>query len=189
MNTLAERLKWLRKKCGFASKADAAKAIGLKYGTYQGWEYGLFPSRRNYKALADYYECSLSWLQTGEGDPYPKAGGPDLVEKNPFLVKEAAHIYNKDTDAPQIPPEIRISEAMTMMARVLESGTSYATALYLNIVHFDRALSATKELRVCQEDIADLKNEVAALRRQVEALTAPPASSAQPAASLEKEAM
>jgi hypothetical protein len=40
----------------------------------------------------------------------------------------------------------RITDAMTMCARVLESGTSYATALYLNIQHFDRAVSAEERL-------------------------------------------
>jgi phage repressor protein C with HTH and peptisase S24 domain len=74
---LAERLKWLRKKHGLASKKVAAAAMGIKYGTYQRYEYGATPSRKKFEEIAIYYKCSLSWLMTGEGDPYPNAGGPD----------------------------------------------------------------------------------------------------------------
>lgn len=76
---LAERLKWLRKKHGFASKAVAAAAIGIKYGTYQRYEYGATPSRKKFGEISTYYKCSLSWLMTDEGEPYPNS---DHTEKS-----------------------------------------------------------------------------------------------------------
>ncbi len=63
---------------------------------------------------------------------------------------------------------------MIMTARVLESGTSYATALYLNIVHFDRALAAEITNAKFQERIANLETQVSNLQRQVDRLPATP---------------
>lgn len=50
--------------------------------------------------------------------------------------------------SPEYSKDFRLSDALTMAARVLESGSSYATALYLNIQHFDRAIRA--ESRIAQ---------------------------------------
>jgi uncharacterized coiled-coil protein SlyX len=50
--------------------------------------------------------------------------------------------------------EFRISDALSMTARVLESGTSYATALYLNIQHFDRAVQSETVMKQCQDDLS-----------------------------------
>jgi hypothetical protein len=49
--------------------------------------------------------------------------------------------------------EFRISDALAMCARVLESGTSYATALYLNIQHFDRAVQAETVMQQYHNDL------------------------------------
>jgi septal ring factor EnvC (AmiA/AmiB activator) len=46
-----------------------------------------------------------------------------------------------------------------MCTQVLESGTSYATALYLNIQHFDRAVKAEIFGKKCQEDL-ELMNKI-----------------------------
>jgi len=85
--------------------------------------------------------------------------------------------------------KINIDDAMGKTYIILNSGTPYAVALYLNIQQFSGTLDATKELKVCQDSIADLQSQVDALRRQVESLTAPPASSDQQADSLGKVAM
>jgi hypothetical protein len=87
------------------------------------------------------------------------------------------------------PQEINIDEAWGKTYKILKSGTPYAVALYLNIQQFSGALDATKELKVCQDKIADLQTQMDALRLQVDGLTSPPASSDQQAGSLEKEAM
>jgi transcriptional regulator with XRE-family HTH domain len=206
MKTLAERLKFLRQKKGFKSKSVAAQAMNMSYGTYQGYEYGLFPGRDNYKKIAVFYGCSLLWLRDGEGDPYPgvqpTGPGDSGQEKLPpasLYVKEGTAAFAPNAPGTrQAPagPEIRISEALTMTAHVLESGTSYATALYLNIVQFNRAVSAEATISKCQDNIANLQaqvdalhTQVADLQAQVAGLTAPPASSDQQADSLEKEAM
>ena len=191
MKTLAERLKFLRLKRGFKSKSVAAQAIEISYGTYQGYEYGLLPGRNNYKKIADFYGCSLLWLRDGEGDPFPSAGGPDpardhlagvgKVIDTPPPRQDTPPTYSKDASAssprraqpePQAHTgvEIRISEALRMTASVLESGTSYATALYLNIVHFDRAVCAETTISKCQEDLRTQGDLIAKMQARLDEL-------------------
>jgi len=80
---LSSRLKYLRKHKEL-TKAEAASAIGIKYGTYQRYEYGGNPSKRNIDKIVNYFGCSKAWLLTGEGEPfpgarakYPEACGPE----------------------------------------------------------------------------------------------------------------
>jgi chromosome segregation ATPase len=53
--------------------------------------------------------------------------------------------------------KFRVSDALTMCARVLESGTSYATALYLNIQHFDRAITAEERIGQVEQNQAEME--------------------------------
>ncbi len=69
-SSLGNRLKELRKGRGL-TKAEAATKIGIKYGTFQRYEYGGRPSSRNIDKIVSYYGCSKAWLLTGEGEPFP----------------------------------------------------------------------------------------------------------------------
>lgn len=51
-----------------------------------------------------------------------------------------------------------------MAARVLESGTTYAIALYLNIEHFDRAIQAEARVTALETRVAVLENEILNLK-------------------------
>lgn len=68
---LSKRLKALRTWYGFSNKKDAASAIGIKFGTYQRYEYGGYPSRKNIDKIVSFYGCSKTWLLTGEGSVSP----------------------------------------------------------------------------------------------------------------------
>lgn len=79
----------------------------------------------------------------------------------------------KQGDSSVIAAGWKVSEALVMAARVFESKTSYADALYLNVVHFDRAVQA--EVRIGQmvmqqqaqaDDLADIKKRVAVLEHE-----------------------
>jgi|GEM_PF-3555670 transcriptional regulator with XRE-family HTH domain len=67
---LGKRIAWLRKNRGLEQK-EAAEQIGILYGTYQLYEYGNHPSRKNIELILAFYKCSRAWLLTGEGVPYP----------------------------------------------------------------------------------------------------------------------
>jgi len=67
---LGKRIAWLRTNRGLEQTQIAAE-MGFVYGTYQKYEYGYAPSRRNIDTILRYYKCSRAWLLTGEGVPYP----------------------------------------------------------------------------------------------------------------------
>jgi chromosome segregation ATPase len=57
-----------------------------------------------------------------------------------------------------------------MTARVLESGTSYATALYLNIKHFDRAIAAEARIAQIEQNQADLQAKNMSFEQQMQSI-------------------
>lgn len=140
--------------------------------------------------LVLHYHFNPLWLFKGEGEPfpgarakYPEVCGPEPAD-GPVYIKEGHAAWTADG-----PQKINIDEAWGKTYKVLKSGTPYAVALYLNIQQFSGALDATKELHACQDRITNLETQVNNLRRQMNALTAPPTGADQQADSLEKEAM
>ncbi len=61
--------------------------------------------------------------------------------------------FNKVGQPDGLDGEFKVSDALTMTARVLESGTSYAMALLLNIQHFDRAIQAETRITQLEKDL------------------------------------
>lgn len=103
---LGKRIAWLRTNRGL-EQAEVAKAMGFVYGSYQKYEYGYPPNRRNLEAIIRYYKCSKSWLVTGEGVPYP-----DRPEERPA---DAQPIVNNIV---HMNPETRILEEAVAEAGV-----------------------------------------------------------------------
>jgi hypothetical protein len=92
------------------------------------------------------YNFSSDWLDSGRGEPFPGARikYPEVCgHEESTGVHEIMDSYGKEANKHlNQGREFRISDALTMCTRVLESGTSYATALYFNIEHFDRAVKS-----------------------------------------------
>ena len=160
------------------SRAGAAKKMRVGLSALQQYEAGVLPGPINAEKIRFFYGCSKSWLLTGEGKPYPEehkeACGP-VDPASAARVEEFAHTYNKDAPAAPGAPgavEVRISEAMTMTARVLESGTSYATALYLNIVHFDRAVQSETVVKRCEDDLQKMEINMRIMTEEIKKLQA-----------------
>ncbi len=65
------------------------------------------------------------------------------------------------------PAEFKISEDLTMAARILESGTPYAIALHLNIRSFDKAITAESRIDSLEKEVATLRNEILDFRREM----------------------
>lgn len=163
---------------------DLGKILGTNKDTLAGYRSGRGLLKGVVlERLVSRYGFSPAWLFQGVGEPfpgarakYPEVCGPEhLPTVNNTDVLALPHAEN--------PPQINIDEAMGKAYKVLQSGTPYAVALYLNIQQFAGALDATKELTTCQIRIDGLEQQVGELRRQVDRLTAPPSSAAQAAAS------
>lgn len=70
MNTIGERLKWLRKDQKLTQQAFADK-LGLKRNTVGGYEIGTVTmSDRTIGDVCAKFAVNESWLRSGEGDPY-----------------------------------------------------------------------------------------------------------------------
>jgi phage repressor protein C with HTH and peptisase S24 domain len=67
---LGKRIALLRNNKGL-EQTQVAIETGIKFGTYQRYEYGYHPSRKNINILLMFYKCNRAWLLTGEGVPYP----------------------------------------------------------------------------------------------------------------------
>ena len=173
MKGLSERLICLRNKKGLTQE-EAAAQIGVKYGTYQTWEYGKHPNRNNLEKIALFYGCSLGWLMSGEGEPFPdhpEARGPevppyDASHMESPVVAEAHSQYTAD--------RIPIADDLTKTARVLESETAYATALHMNILSFHQALNmeescdkVLKQQDALKKRMDELSGEVLILQGQL----------------------
>lgn len=61
----------------------------------------------------------------------------------------------------------RVSAAITMTLRILNSETSYSDALYLNIVHFDRAIQAERQQNEHTNRIAELERKMSVLSKEL----------------------
>lgn len=90
---LSERLVRARKHAGFASAADAARALSVPEPTYLGHENG----SRGFKAKAERYArrfgVSLEWLLTGRGE----MAGPAVSEDE----RELLELYRRVPDHAQ----------------------------------------------------------------------------------------
>ncbi|MBQ2920145.1 MAG: helix-turn-helix transcriptional regulator [Oscillospiraceae bacterium] len=70
MNTIGERLKWLRKDQKLTQQAFADK-LGLKRNTVGGYEIGTVTmSDRTIGDVCTKFAVNEVWLRTGEGEPY-----------------------------------------------------------------------------------------------------------------------
>jgi phage repressor protein C with HTH and peptisase S24 domain len=66
MDTIAKRLQYLRKRVGFATATDAARAFGWTVPTYLGHENGdRNPSRETAKRYAAAYKARWEWILEG----------------------------------------------------------------------------------------------------------------------------
>lgn len=80
METVADRLRDLRKRAGSPTQKVVAKAVGCAYRSYQNWEQGstsaasgrvVVPSYRNAKALARYFDTTPEYILHGVDSDAP----------------------------------------------------------------------------------------------------------------------
>lgn len=111
--TLAERALFARKRAGFKSQEDAAKAIGCSRGTVGMWESG------GTQAIGDYlldaaraYKVRPAWLNGGEGDD-----GFPWTPDGPRVRVHAYDIRGVDTgDGVEVDQEVMVDEVDVMLS-------------------------------------------------------------------------
>ena len=116
------------------------------------------------------YNFSSDWLDSGRGEPFPGARikYPEVCgHEESTGVHEIMDSYGKEANKHlNQGREFRISDALTMCTRVLESGTSYATALYFNIEHFDRAVKSEFNQSKYIDDLQTMNESLSKCRRE-----------------------
>lgn len=186
------------------TQIQAAELIGVSLRSLQGHEKNEHrPGNNVLNRYIKVYKCDKHWLLTGEGDSYRKPirgsqaviasidgddGEKDLdgdhrgdthgSNKYNLGQKKIFHVRSPDPDYEYGPRRAyTVHEALLMATRVLESDTSYADALYLNIQHFDRAIQAEERLSIIEDEnkhqldrIVSLEDECEKFKKRIEDL-------------------
>lgn len=207
-NQFDEQIGRIWQALGISKWTDLAKALDKKQASVAGAKQrGRIP--QNWLSLLNQkYGLSIKWILTGTGPmkvgdiwtpPDSHVAAPvskvDVLSATP-PVESARHSpgHSPSVSHPNDLQGIRISDALQATARVLESWTSYAVALFLNIQHFDRAIAAESRLNdleqtssqqhqqitVLQETIGHLQDQVRMIFKQMEEWGRKPRDSIQP---------
>jgi len=148
--------------------------------------------------LISLYNFNPMWLFKGEGEPFPgaRAKYPDVcgqLPAEPLIVCEAPAGYRPSvSEADAIfssKQKINIEEAMGKTYKVLSAGTALSVALYMNIQQFAAALDTGEALKLCQDQMKDMQEQINSLNARIDGLTAPSTAERLAGAGSEKEAM
>lgn len=131
------------------SQSQVAKELGISFSTYQKYEYGQYPSRKNIHKLTNFYNCNESWLLTGEGYPFGK-----VLKKIPTDELHIGVIYpEKPEFAQKAHPDtsendLDVSDLLSKTEKILKSKTTYAKALAQNIDAFYQAICDSESIEI-----------------------------------------
>lgn len=169
--TLKERTKWVIDRViedRGLSNEKLAEIMGVSEGTINNY--------RTMKRTAPHgfivqfcasFGYDEIWFHTGNGEPFPGAS-----EKYPFVFFNSSSPFKKPKSSQEGGDDVRafrVSDDLTMAARILEAKSPYSTALHLNILAFDRAMSAEQRISQVEHRITSSEEQ---LRRQMDELTA-----------------
>jgi transcriptional regulator with XRE-family HTH domain len=144
-----KRIKELRDTLDLSQKDFGAKIHRVK-GTISQIEHDKYPIEASLRqSIAHVFNVREEWLRDGTGEMFNNktynAFSCDKQRKG-VMLKE---MNSADPDV----EKNKISDAVKMCIDVMESGTSYADALYHNLVHFDRAVKSEISQKQYQEDL------------------------------------
>lgn len=96
METIASRIKFVRKGAGLSQEAFGAQ-LGVSRGAVGNWELGGEISRDNLQAIAKRWRVTLDWLMDGKGQP---PSGDELVAAEVFRPgdRNAFSTYDPDEE-------------------------------------------------------------------------------------------
>jgi transcriptional regulator with XRE-family HTH domain len=142
-NSVGGRIKAVRKMAGLTQSVFAFK-IGIAKSSISEYEANKkTPPSRILKLISLTFGLNEEWLLTGQGemacsprDHYFVCCNENNADKNSLYSAQARW---------------KVSDALVIAARVLESKTSYGDALYASIIHFDRALQAEDKIAMLEQ--------------------------------------
>ena len=156
METLGDRIKQIRKFLKL-NQDDFAKKIGIESAVaVSNYEKNQrTPDINKLLIISKLGKISLDELVTGNKIEYKET--QDQFNST-HIIKEGTEDY----------PEIKISEALRMCSAVLESKTSYAVALYHNLMHFDRAVKNESLYNKCYDDLVSVNKSLSEMRSRMD---------------------
>lgn len=124
------------------------------------------------------FNFNVSWFIQGVGYPFPDAKEqyPETLGPHSPSSFSTAHsavsipILQDNEETQEQLRDIKISSDLTLAAKVLESNTSYANALHLNILSFAKAISIEDDLVNYREELGTVKIKLSEMNVKVEQL-------------------
>lgn len=152
------RIKTEREKLNL-SHEQLGNKVGVSASAIAKWEKSTIPKTKSIQKLADVFKCTFEDLLTG---------------KSYLFEPESKSMVVSAPDPPVYKGSISLADGIKMATDVLNSGTTYARALYMNIVHFDAAIKAEEraaryqiEMKGQSERINGLEKEQFELKKQI----------------------
>lgn len=135
------------------------------------WNGGVVPGPKNMRLLADYFECDVQWLETGNGDPFPSQPATETPEEKLVrtykgnLTKSVGIKWKNKTEPPspdldddieehddpgevvkKLADEVK-AELMRQTSEILDSETVYQPALISNIRAFHHGVKKEASMK------------------------------------------
>ncbi|MEN6422392.1 MAG: helix-turn-helix domain-containing protein [Smithella sp.] len=155
MQSFFEIVEKIKKLKGLTHDYEVAELLNIKPKTMAASKTRKSVPLKKITAFCNKEKISIDELLTGNEiiykDTHNQINGAQII-------KEVSGDY----------PEIKISEALRMCSAVLESKTSYAVALYHNLVHFDRVVKNENLYNQCHDDLISVNKSLSEMRTRMD---------------------
>ena len=155
MHSFSDIIEIIKKLKGLTHDYEVADVLDIKQNTISAYKKRNSLPIKKITAFCHKENISLDELLTGE----------DIIYKDTHEPINSAHIIKEGSGDY---PEIKISEALRMCSAVLESKTSYAVALYHNLVHFDRAVKNENLYNQCHDDLIAVNKTLSEMQTRMD---------------------
>ena len=169
--SIGERIKKIR---GDLSRKEFIKRIGVSQASLTNYETkNMTPKGEVLQKICEEFGADLQWLLTGKESPeftlsldreirvtHDSALALTCVQDGAVAESQGEYATNA----------FKVSEALTMAVKILESNTSFATALYLDIQHFYRAVQSEERFMTLLDEKKKLVKKVQDVEKNCEKL-------------------
>ena len=174
--SIGERIKKIR---GDLSRKEFMKRIGVSQASLTNYETkNMTPKGEVLQKICKEFGADLQWLLTGEESPEFRLSLDREISVNQDRAFALTHVQDgavAESQEEYATNAFKVSEALTMAVKVLESNTSFATALYLDIQHFYRAVQSEErfinlldEKKKLEKKVQDLEKNCEKLKKRID---------------------